>query len=312
MRRQIPLILDTDIGGDIDDTWALAMLLKCPHLDVRLIVSSTGDTEYRAKIVGKMLEIAGRTDIPIALGPPTDQAAYPQAQWVAGYDLADYPGEVLRDGVAAMVEALKREENPTLLCIGPATTVARAMERDPSLAPKTRFVGMFGCIRRSKNGSDRVIAEYNVKADIPAAQAVFVAPWQEMRITPLDTCGQVRLDGSLYARVRDCREPLPAAVMENYRLWAPTRPEYDPATRTSVLFDCVAVHLVYSTQYLAMEHMGLRVDDEGFTVRDDSARPADTAIDWCDLDGFKADLVAGLCATRGQKITPRLGPRIGG
>ena len=39
MSNKIPVILDTDIGSDIDDTWALAMMLKSPELDVKLIVT---------------------------------------------------------------------------------------------------------------------------------------------------------------------------------------------------------------------------------------------------------------------------------
>ena len=37
MMNRVPVILDTDIGGDIDDTWALAMLLKSPELDLKLV-----------------------------------------------------------------------------------------------------------------------------------------------------------------------------------------------------------------------------------------------------------------------------------
>ena len=48
---KIPVIFDTDIGDDIDDTWALVMLLKSPNLDVRLITTDYGNTVYRAKIV---------------------------------------------------------------------------------------------------------------------------------------------------------------------------------------------------------------------------------------------------------------------
>lgn len=40
VKKPIPVILDTDIGGDIDDTWALVMTLKSPELDVKLIVSN--------------------------------------------------------------------------------------------------------------------------------------------------------------------------------------------------------------------------------------------------------------------------------
>ena len=63
-----PVVLDTDIGFDVDDVWALAFMLKCPELDVKLITTNTGDTEYSAALIGKMLEIAGRTDISIGIG----------------------------------------------------------------------------------------------------------------------------------------------------------------------------------------------------------------------------------------------------
>ena len=48
-----PVILDTDIGFDVDDVWALVFLLQCPELDVKLITTTTGDTWYRAAIVAK-------------------------------------------------------------------------------------------------------------------------------------------------------------------------------------------------------------------------------------------------------------------
>ncbi len=67
-RPTIPVILDTDIGTDIDDTWALALLLRCPELDPKLILMETGDSTYRAKITAKLLAKAGRTAIPIGLG----------------------------------------------------------------------------------------------------------------------------------------------------------------------------------------------------------------------------------------------------
>ncbi len=46
MKGSIPVILDTDIGGDIDDTWALAMLLKSPEVDLKLVVTDYGNTTY--------------------------------------------------------------------------------------------------------------------------------------------------------------------------------------------------------------------------------------------------------------------------
>ncbi|MCZ6634201.1 MAG: nucleoside hydrolase, partial [bacterium] len=85
----IPIIFDTDIGSDIDDTWALAMILKCPELEIKLIASDRDDTVYRTKLLCKLLEIAGRTDIPVGMGHIQEHVyTNPrQAPWVEDYDL---------------------------------------------------------------------------------------------------------------------------------------------------------------------------------------------------------------------------------
>ena len=90
-RKKIPVILDTDIGDDIDDTWALIALLKSPELDLKLVVTDYGNTVYRAKIVARLLEIAGRTEVPVAIGLKTSDAEGGQAPWVKSYD----PSEIL-------------------------------------------------------------------------------------------------------------------------------------------------------------------------------------------------------------------------
>ncbi len=51
----IPVILDTDIGDDIDDTWAQALLLKSPELDLKLVVGDYGRAQYRARLLAKFL-----------------------------------------------------------------------------------------------------------------------------------------------------------------------------------------------------------------------------------------------------------------
>src|SRR5471032_1375554 len=65
---RIPVIVVTDLGTDIDDTWALALALRSPELDVKLVVTDPADTVYRASVAAKFLEDSGRGDIPIGIG----------------------------------------------------------------------------------------------------------------------------------------------------------------------------------------------------------------------------------------------------
>jgi inosine-uridine nucleoside N-ribohydrolase len=146
--RAVPVILDTDIGDDIDDTWALALLLRSPELDLKLVVTDYGDTVYRARLVAKLLQAAGRTDVPIGVGVRQWEKDGPQAEWIRGYSLARYPGHVHEDGVEALVDLVMRSPEPvTLIAISPPPTLRAALEREPRLAGRVRLVGMYGSLR---------------------------------------------------------------------------------------------------------------------------------------------------------------------
>ena len=298
MAGKIPVILDTDIGGDIDDTWALAYLLKCPELDLRLIVCSMEDTHYKAKIVAKLLEVAGRTDIPIAIGPSSkyDPAHKTQLAWVKDYELQTYPGTVYANGAPALTRVINEQKGPlTLIGIGPLRSVAMALTLDPTLTGKCHFVGMHGSIKQQHGGQAGAIAEWNVAQDIEAAKTVLQANWLSTTLTPLDTCGVVRLSGENYAKVCACNDPLIAAVLENYRLWSRVGDQFD--RQSSILFDTVAVFLSFSRQWLDVEQMHIRVTDDGFTRADDTGYPVEVARHWKDQAAFESHLVERLTTT---------------
>lgn len=295
--RPLPVILDTDLGDDIDDTWALAMLLRSPELDPRLIVTTFRDTQARAQIVGKLLQIAGRADIPIGVGIPTADAPLPpQAPWAADYDLASYPGPVHADGVGALIDAIMNAPEPiTLIAIGPLTNIAAALAREPRIAERcARFIGMHGSLRRGYDGGPQPVAEWNVVSALQACQRVFAAPW-EITITPLDTCGLVRLRGEKYQAVRRCSDPLIQALMENYAVWADHHGQREAvAERSSVLFDTVAIYLALAEDWVEMETLGVRVTDDGYTRIDEAARRVRCATAWRDLSAFEDSLVQRL------------------
>jgi inosine-uridine nucleoside N-ribohydrolase len=262
--KKIPVILDTDIGSDIDDTWALVMLLKSPELDVKLIVSDTGNTTYRAKIAAKMLEAANRTEIPVGVGIHQNDKLDRQQEWVESYNLSSYPGIVYEDGVQAIIDTIINSPQPmTLVCIGPVPNIAAALEREPRIAEHARFVGMHGCIRKSPFGysgkSSGVVAEYNV-----------------------------------------CTEP--KALLENYGVWLKNRQENwreQFGSQSSILFDTVAVYLAFSEELLVMEKLVVRVTDDGYTVIDNNARTVNCAMEWRSLPAFESLLVERLT---GKKI----------
>lgn len=300
---KLPVIFDTDIGDDIDDTWALVMLLKSPELDVKLVVGDHGTSLYRAKLLAKLLETAGRTDIPVGIGAGKRSGSGRQQQWVKDYDLDSYPGKVHADGVQAMIDTIMASAEPiTVIAVGPVLNLRVALEREPRIAKRARFVGMHGSVRKGYGGSAKPAPEYNVRADVPSCQAVFTAPW-DITITPLDTCGLVYLKGAKYAKVRDCSDPLVRALMENYRIWAEKKSggsgAAQVAKRSSTLFDMVAVYLALDGSALCkMETLPIRVTDKGMTVIDPGAKKVHVATQWKDLAAFEDLLVERLTGSK--------------
>ena len=293
--KSIPVILDTDIGDDIDDTWALALLLKSPELDLKLVVGDYGKAPYRAQLLAKFLERAGRSDVPVGIG--LDEAPRGdgrQAAWIRDYDLKSYSGKVFANGVQALIDTIMNSPQPvTLICIGPAPNIAEALKREPRIAQHARFVGMDGSVRIGYGGAKQPCAEWNVKADPKALQAVFAAPW-DITLTPLDTCGLVQLTGGKYQRMRDSNDRNAINVIANYRLWL-AADSVSPADagdhHSSTLFDTVAVYLAMRQELCVMEKIHLRVTDDGLTVIDPQAREVNVAAQWKDLGAYEDFLV---------------------
>ncbi len=291
--RGTPVILDTDIGDDIDDTWALTLLLKSPELDLKLVTTDFRNTLYRAKIVARLLEVAHRTDVSVGIGIKQADTEGPQAPWVKDYDLAKYPGKVYQDGVKALIDTIMNSPSKvTLICIGPAPNIKAALEREPRIAERARFVGMYGSVRRGYDGKRTPEPEWNVKSDAPAARLALTAPW-DVTITPLDTCSLVRLKEAKYAAVLKSKDSLVQAMIENYRIWCGKNPERAEKA-SSTLFDTVAVYLAITEDFLEMERVGIRISDDGSTVEDPNGKQMNCALNWKNLDAYENWLVTRL------------------
>ncbi len=304
---RVPIILDTDIGDDIDDTWALILALKSPKLDVLMVATDFGNTIYRSRLTAKILEACGRTDVPVAVGLKPEDRPGRQSDWLGDYQLDDYPGIVHMDGVGAIIDTIKNSSKPvTLLCLGPVPNIAAALERDPSIASNARFIGMHGSIRIGYNGSPTPSAEWNVLSDPSALRKVFAADW-DCTITPLDTCGLIKLSGERYQRILGAKDSSTNVLMENYRSWIPhaayLNPRPDPRIESSTLFDTLAVYMAFDDSLLKFERLPIRVTDQGQTVVDATVgRPVNCATSWKDSESFY-DYLADTLADRRSTAT---------
>lgn len=256
-----PIELDTDIGGDIDDAFALALVLHSPELDLRAVTTVSGDTQARARLAAKMLAVAGRTNIPVAAGAPGPPMDSPQTRWADGFSSPDL---VQQDAVDLMRSAIDRAPRQiVIVAIGPLTNVAALLKRYPEEARKIhKIVLMGGSIKRGYSPGSGPTPEYNIAADAAAAKIVFSAGIPIL-MAPLDVTARLQLQQPSLERLFALHTPLTDALEALYKLWGQPVP---------TLHDPMAVSLLLDPALCTRQPLAIRITDKGMTVSVPDAR----------------------------------------
>lgn len=261
-----PVVLDTDIGGDIDDAFALALILDSPELDLRAVTTVSGDTQARARVAAKMLRVAGRRGVPVAAGQPGPLSPMPQAKWAEGFTSPELLSE---SAVTLMKSEIDRGRGATvLIAIGPLTNVATLLREHPEEKRNIRrIVLMGGSIARGYYPNSGPTAEYNIAADAAAAQTVF-ASGVPILMAPLDVTARLQLEGPQRDRIFARHTPLADALQALYTLWGQPTP---------TLHDPMAVALFLNPGLCRTQSLAVRIDDHGMT-RSAPGEPANAVV----------------------------------
>ena len=137
------VIIDTDIGDDVDDAFALALAVKSPELQVLGVTTTFGDTEARAKIVDRFLGEVGREDIPVLAGKAT-ATKNPMSQRKYG-DEGHFAKNSHGDAVEFLLDQIRKYPGEiTLIAIGPLMNVGAAIDKDATTFRKLKRVVLMG------------------------------------------------------------------------------------------------------------------------------------------------------------------------
>lgn len=255
------VLLDTDIGDDIDDAFALALVLKTPEIQLLGITTAFGDTELRARLVDRYLGSLGRS-IPVAAGISTPANNVFTQRVYAEHGLKGRH----RDGVEFLLDQIKAHPGEiTLIAIGPLNNIETAIKRDPETFRKLkRVVMMGGSIYRGydgQNGERRPPdAEWNISRD-PAGLRALLASGVPVSMMPLDST-QIHLETKEREEIFAHGSPLTDQLTLLYHQWkAGTDGHPDAPT----LYDPVAVTYAIRPDLCPATPMRLEVDDKGFT-----------------------------------------------
>jgi purine nucleosidase len=259
---RMKVVLDTDIGTDIDDAWALGYALKSPSFELLGVTVTDADTPQRARLACKFLYRLGRTDVPVAVGRktaaiPPDRVDY-QFTWAEDFQ-ASKPIET--PAVEFLADVIHRNPGQiTLIAVGPLQNIGDLVRLHPEVIHLVKRVVLMSGSVGANAWSSAPVPEWNVRLAIPEAQAVYAAAWP-VTIVPLDSTTYVRLEDQERETLRKAGTPLVVSLEALLRLWTS-----GPGSRMTLHDQLALAEAQHPGRFFARcEPMPLRVDDEGFT-----------------------------------------------
>ncbi len=275
------IILDTDIGDDIDDAYALSLLMA-EGAPISGVTTVYRNAEQRAKIAAKMIELWGK-NIPVYAGE-----SYPEKQPLFRFEKADegdrpniphYIPSVMQDerigtnGVDALLRMIEEASGEiTLISIGPMTNLARALKKSPETFGKIKQILLMGGDYTGK------LAEWNVLCDPEAAAAVFKSS-VNIRAVGVDITCKCTLDGEMLSFLSSLHSKKNKLLAKMTDIWIEHNQKtggipimHDPLT-VSVLFNESMVRFARGRFRVVLEGA-----DRGKTLPDENGKEIEYAV----------------------------------
>jgi purine nucleosidase len=269
------IILDTDVGTDVDDALALAFALRHPEIDLAAVTTVSGDTRLRGQIAARLLALAGRSDVEVAAGV---REPLLQRGSAAGMFWAGHEGQGLleegrdlplsqRHGVDLLVESLRAEEME-VVTVGPQSNLAAALIKEPTIAGRISHLTVMGGFFHACELEGRAVpptVDYNLNADPGAAVRALSAPIPTTFV-PADVTMRAWFLEKDLSRLEQSRDPLAQALVRLVRIWMSLQRHLleflgVPAQTApvAILHDPLAVATVVDRRFVKTERLRMTV-----------------------------------------------------
>jgi inosine-uridine nucleoside N-ribohydrolase len=259
------VIFDCDFGGDIDDAYALGLLLSSPEIEIVGVVVAHGNTPKRAEGVCKFLYNAGRDDIPVVVGRQTSDEYQHQYSWSEGFELKK---PIEQSGADFIIEQLRANPGEIILMtVGPVTNMGDVLDKDPEVLKLAKKVySMFGSYYVGYGPTSSVpLNEYNVRADIEASKK-FTTSGADIVYAGFEVTLHVKYTEEYRKRMSLRDTPITNAIDDLYTLWRYESFAYPDPT----LFDAIPIAMLIWPDLFKTRPAFIKVVGNGYTVLDES------------------------------------------
>ncbi|HEV7606643.1 MAG TPA: nucleoside hydrolase [Steroidobacteraceae bacterium] len=283
-----PVIFDTDIGTDIDDAYALAVLMHRPELRVLGVTTVSGDAVARARLAAKLMHVAGGmwASVPVYAGLSGSAQYMKQVDWASGFT-----APTLHD--AGGVEFMRREINAhpgevTIIAVGELTNVAALLNSEPGISKKIHAISLMGgSIYRGYADGSKPEPEWNIKSNAAAARTVFTSG-VPLLVAPLDSTADLKLTPEMRVQLFSRGTPLNDALASLNSIWRHTNTW---KAENPTLFDVLAVELVSPRQPYKLAALHVDVAADGLTQPVAATKPNASVALQVDAAAFMRDFV---------------------
>jgi purine nucleosidase len=230
-----PIVLDTDIGTDIDDVYALIFAATSPELDLRAVTVVNNDVALRARLARRTLALLGRPDVPVRLGAALSLTPGERRGWIGqegiGLDLPDEPtgegvsasapSKTTEDAarcIATCAEAAHAAGTPLTVCtIGAMTNLALALRCYPEAA---RHIGQVVAMAADFGGfgPENARPEHNIACD-PVAADIVLRSGLPVTLVGLNVTQQTAMTLADVEALARLGGPLASALVGMHRVW---------------------------------------------------------------------------------------------
>ncbi|MEO5822917.1 MAG: nucleoside hydrolase [Vicinamibacteraceae bacterium] len=272
--QPMPVLFDTDIGTDIDDAYALALILRSPELQLLGVTTVSGDAVARARLAAKLLAVEGgaAARIPVYAGTSTATQYLKQTEWATGFTS---PALHTEGGVAFLRSQIEaRPGQLTIVAVGELTNIAALLTSSPGIAGKIKRIALMGgAVRRGGQPGSPPQPEWNIKSNAAAAKTVFESG-VPLLVGPLDATADLKLTPEHRVRLFTRGTPLTDALAALDYLWMQTN-TWKGAT--PILFDLLPIAALYAPDIARFESLHVVIEADGLT-REVKGRPANAQV----------------------------------
>lgn len=257
--ERTPILFDTDIGTNIDDPFALALILASPELDLRGATTVSGKTEQRAMMLCRFFTMTGRRHTPVAVGadPQPERAIGSQYQYYYHPDvLFNRTTKPVKESAVEFLHARLKAQpgRVTILACGPLTNIARLLKEKPEAKGLIKQIIWSGGFL-----AEARVPEPNAAADPAAVKTVF-GSGVPLIIVPTNTTDGCTLSAADVKRIFAPKTALSLQVECLYQLWDEEKPS---------LADVIAASLCVNDRFVTLKEACVEVNGQGRTTLGD-------------------------------------------